>query len=122
MLDRRKNGRSKLYQGGARANKTDDKTAQNHVENAGSAGDQPDAAEFTKVVNYACANRSSKSDPKGVSLVAKMVWWRDTFVRIAFGPDVVDGLPVSDLGERLRQSEEKKLQLQRRIDDLLNRK
>jgi hypothetical protein len=55
---------------------------------------------------------------KGRSFLAKIVWWRDNFIGVAFSeghPDV----PVSDLEERLRKSEKKKRQLQRRIKELI---
>ena len=52
-------------------------------------------------------------------LLARMVWWRDNFVGHAFGSEQRYQLPVSDLEQRLRQSEKKKRQLQRRIDELL---
>lgn len=57
---------------------------------------------------------------KGRSFLAKVVWWRDNFVGVAFrGESPVE--PVSDLAERLRRSEIKKRQLQRQIDKLLER-
>lgn len=52
---------------------------------------------------------------KGRSFLAKIVWWRDNIVGVAF----TDAPPPSDLAERLRRSERKKRQLQRRINDLL---
>ena len=56
---------------------------------------------------------------KGRSFLAKIVWWRDNFVGIAFSPNSAYELPGSDLAERLRRSEKKKRELQRRINDLL---
>jgi hypothetical protein len=55
---------------------------------------------------------------KGRSFLARVIWWRDNFVGVAFRGES-PAPPVSDLAERLRQSEIKKRQLQRRIDDLL---
>ena len=55
---------------------------------------------------------------KGKSFLARIVWWRDNIVGVAF-TDPADQVPVSDLEERLRKSEKKKRQLQRRINDLL---
>ena len=55
---------------------------------------------------------------KGRSFLAKVIWWRDNFVGVAFRGES-PAPPVSDLGERLRQSEIKKRQLQRQIDKLL---
>jgi hypothetical protein len=47
-----------------------------------------------------------------------VVWWRDNFVGLAFSAETPSE-PVSDLEERLRKSEIKKRQLQRRIKELL---
>jgi len=56
---------------------------------------------------------------KGKSFLAKIVWWRDNIVGVAFTDPADQAMPVSDLEERLRKSEKKKRQLQRRINDLL---
>jgi hypothetical protein len=56
---------------------------------------------------------------KGRSFMAKIIWWRDNFVGVAFSPDHSYELPGSDLAERLRRSEKKKRQLQRRIKELI---
>ena len=55
---------------------------------------------------------------KGRSFLARIIWWRDNIVGVAF-TDPADQAPVSDLEERLRKSEKKKRQLQRKINDLL---
>jgi len=55
---------------------------------------------------------------KGRSFLAKVIWWRDNFVGVAFRGES-PAPPVSDLAERLRLSEIKKRQLQRKIDELL---
>jgi hypothetical protein len=56
---------------------------------------------------------------KGRSFLARIVWWRDNLVGIAFSDETAVRAPASDLEERLRISEKKKRQLQRRIDELL---
>jgi len=56
---------------------------------------------------------------KGRSFIAKIIWWRDNFVGVAFSPDHSYELPGSDLAVRLRRSEKKKRQLQRRIKELI---
>ena len=56
---------------------------------------------------------------KGRSFLAKIIWWRDNFVGVAFSSQTPYELPGSDLAERLRKSEQKKRQLQRRIKQLL---
>jgi hypothetical protein len=62
---------------------------------------------------------SLKIARKGRALLANIIWWRDNFVSVAFCSETLIGLPVSDLEKRLRQSEKKKQQLQRRINKLL---
>jgi hypothetical protein len=56
---------------------------------------------------------------KGRSFLAKIIWWRDNFVGVAFSAETPSA-PVSDIEERLRISEMKKRQLQRRIKQLLD--
>ena len=56
---------------------------------------------------------------KGRSFLARIIWLRDNFVGVAFSPEASYELPGSDLAERLRKSEQKKRQLQRRINELL---
>jgi len=56
---------------------------------------------------------------KGRSFLAKIIWWRDNFVGVAFSSETPYELPGSDLADRLRKSEVKKRQLQRRIKELL---
>jgi hypothetical protein len=48
-----------------------------------------------------------------------VIWWRDNFVGVAFRAESPSE-PVSDIEERLRKSEIKKRQLQRRINELLD--
>ena len=57
---------------------------------------------------------------KGHSLLARIIRWRDNFVGLAFSPESPYELPGSDLAERVRQSEKKKRQLQRRIKELID--
>jgi hypothetical protein len=56
---------------------------------------------------------------KGRSFMARVIWLRDNFVGVAFNSDHSYELPGSDLAERLRKSEKKKRQLQRRIKELI---
>ena len=55
----------------------------------------------------------------GRSFLARVIWWRDNFVGVAFSSDTSSELPVSDIEARLRKSEQKKRQLQRRIKELI---
>ena len=58
---------------------------------------------------------------KGCSFFARTMWRRAGRVGLAFRTMTAAGLPAStDLDERLRRSERKKRQLQRRIKDLLD--
>ena len=61
------------------------------------------------------------SPPGSDSILAKIIRWRDNFAEVAFGPETPFEPTVSDLDERLRQSEQKKRQLQSRINALLSR-
>jgi hypothetical protein len=56
---------------------------------------------------------------KGRAFFARIIWWRDNFVGVAFNPESPFELPGSDLAKRLRRSERKKRQLQRRIKELI---
>jgi len=74
--------------------------------------------------NSATSSSCLKTDiadhrPERRSFLARIIWWRDNFVGVAFNSDTSSELPVSDLEERLRKSEQKKRQLQHRINELL---
>jgi hypothetical protein len=69
-------------------------------------------------VRNVCENGARIEDR---SLLSRIIRWRDHFVGVAFSSEDPSKPPVSDLDERLRKSEQKKLQLQRRIDELLGR-
>lgn len=56
---------------------------------------------------------------KGRSFMARVIWLRDNFAGVAFNTEHSYELPGSDLAERLRKSEKKKRQLQRRIKELI---
>jgi hypothetical protein len=77
--------------------------------------------EFEDTVGFSREPISLTIARKGQSLLAKIIWWRDNFIGVAFS-EAPAALPASDLDERLRQSEVKKQQLQRRIDELLNKR
>jgi hypothetical protein len=74
--------------------------------------------EFSNVVSLPKEQMSLRIARKGRSFLAKVIWWRDNFVGVAFRAES-PAEPVSDLEERLRKSEIKKRQLQRRIQELL---
>ena len=70
--------------------------------------------EFSNVVPLLKKDLGLTIARKGRSFLAKVIWWRDNFVGVAFSE-----APVSDLEQRLRNSEKKKRQLQRRIKELI---
>ncbi len=51
---------------------------------------------------------------KGRSFLARIVWWRDNIVGVAFTDPPVESKESSDIEERLRKSEKKKRELQKR--------
>ena len=115
MQDRRQSTRDKVIYGGVaeidERGATRDCVVRNISENGASL-------EFSNVVRLPKEQMSLTIARKGRSFLAKIIWWRDNFVGVAFS-DAAPTLPVSDLDERLRKSEAKKRQLQRRIKQLL---
>jgi hypothetical protein len=116
MLDRRQSARDKVIYGG--------------VAEIGEAGGSRDCVvrnisekganlEFSNVVEPRKEQMSLTIARKGRSFLARIIWWRDNFVGVAFSSEAPSGLPVSDLEERLRKSEQKKRQLQRQINELM---
>jgi hypothetical protein len=114
MLDRRQSARDKVIYGGVaeigERGATRDCVVRNISENGAHV-------EFSNVVNLPTRQMSLTIAKKGRSFLARIIWWRDNFVGVAFNSQTE--LPVSDLAERLRKSEKKKKQLQRRINELL---
>ena len=115
MWDRRESARDKVIYGGVA--EFDDRGSSREciVRNI---SDKGASVEFSNVVNLPREQMSLRIARKGRSFLAKVVWWRDNFVGLAFTDTPSE--PVSDLDERLRKSEIKKRQLQRRIKDLLD--
>jgi hypothetical protein len=116
MLDRRQSARDKVIYGGVaeidEAGTTRDCIVRNISENGASI-------EFSNVIKLPKEKMALTIARKGRSFLARIVWWRDNFVGVAFSSEQPYELPVSDLEERLRKSEKKKRQLQRRIEELL---
>ncbi|SDS04368.1 PilZ domain-containing protein [Bradyrhizobium canariense] len=115
MQDRRQNTRDKVIYGGVaeigEAGTTKDCVVRNISEKGASI-------EFSDGVGLPKEQMSLTIARKGRSFLAKVIWWRDNFVGLAFNAETPSE-PVSDLEERLRKSEAKKRQLQRRINELL---
>jgi hypothetical protein len=117
MLDRREDARDKVFYGGIAEIGERGATRDCIVRNISEKGAH---LEFGNVVNLPKEKLSLAVARKGRSFLARVIWWRDRFVGVAFNPDASFDLPASDLGERLRKSERKKRQLQRRIKELID--
>ena len=115
MRDRRENARDKLIYGGVAEIGENGASRECIVRNI---SDKGASVEFSNVVNLPKKQMSLRIARKGRSFLARVIWWRDNFVGVAFRAET-PAEPVSDLEERLRKSEIKKRQLQRKIDDLL---
>ena len=116
MRDRRESVRDKVMYGGVAEIGEHGATRECIVRNI---SDHGATIEFSNVVRLPKEQMSLRIARKGRSFLAKVIWWRDNFVGVAFRAES-PAAPVSDLGERLRKSEIKKRQLQRKIDELLN--
>jgi hypothetical protein len=116
MLDRRESARDKVICGGVAEIGEGGATKECVVRNISEKGA---SLEFNNVVKLPKQQLPLTIARKGRSFLAKIIWWRDNFVGVAFSPETPAEPPVSDLAERLRKSEQKKRQLQRRIDELL---
>lgn len=112
MPDRRQNARDKVIYGGVA--ESDGTTRDCVVRNISETGA---SVEFKNIIKLPREQMSLTIARKGRSFLARVIWWRDNFVGVAFNSEAE--LPVSDLEERLRKSEKKKRQLQRRIKELI---
>jgi PilZ domain-containing protein len=115
MQERRESVRDKVMYGGVAEIGERGATRECIVRNI---SDRGATIEFSNVDELPREQLSLRIARKGRSFMAKVIWWRDNFVGVAFRAET-PAEPVSDLEERLRKSEIKKRQLQRRIDDLL---
>jgi hypothetical protein len=111
MIERRDTPRDKVIYGGVASVGDRGATRDCVVRNI---SDKGASVEFGSVAGLP-ADLTLTIARKGRSFLAKVVWWGANTVGVAFR-DVPD---ASDLGERLRQSEKKKRELQRRIKILL---
>ena len=115
MRDRRESLLDKVMYGGVAEIDEHGTTRECIVRNI---SDKGATIEFSNVIELPREQLSLRIARKGRSFMAKVIWWRDNFVGVAFRAETTSE-PVSDLEEGLRKSEIKKRQLQRRIDDLL---
>jgi hypothetical protein len=116
MLDRRQSARDKVIYGGVAELGERGATRDCVVRNISEKGAQ---IEFSNVIKLPKEKMSLTIARKGRSFLARVIWWRDNFVGVAFSSERPYELPASDLEQRLRKSEKKKRQLQRRINELL---
>jgi PilZ domain len=116
MLDRRLSARDKVIYGGVAEIGEGGATRDCVVRNISDKGAN---LEFSNVVKLPREQISLRIARKGRSFLARVIWWRDNFVGVAFCPEPPTEFPVSDLAERLRISEIKKRQLERRVKQLL---
>ena len=112
MLDRRQDVRNKVIFGGVAGINESGSTMDCVVRNS----------EYRARVEVDSTARlpdeMSRSIPrKGRSFLAQLIWRQANRVGLAFW-HIASGVPASDLDERLRKSEQKKRQLQRRIKQL----
>jgi hypothetical protein len=118
MQDRRESVREKVMFGGVAEIDERGATRECIVRNI---SDRGATIEFGNVGQLPKEQLSLRIARKGRSFLARVVWWRDNFVGVAFRAES-PAEPVSDLEERLRKSEIKKRQLQRRINELLDQR
>jgi PilZ domain len=114
MQDRRQTAREKVLYGGVATSGEAGTSVPCVVRNI---SDNGASIEFDKAVRPPREQLSLTIARKGRSFLAKVIWFRDNFIGVAFSDEPV--FPKSDLDERLRKSEAKKRQLQRRINELL---
>ena len=117
MLDRRQSARDKVIYGATA--EIDGRAGSRDcvVRNISEKGAR---IEFSSSVRRPEKQISLTIAKKGRAFLASIIWWRDNFVGVAFSPETSSELPVSDLEDRLRKSEQKKQQLQRRIKQILD--
>ena len=113
MQDRRASARDKVLYGGVAEisdSTTMDCVVRNFSEN-GACVELDSSARIPREINLTISR-------KGRSYLARMIWRQANLVGLAFRTMITDAT-ASDLDVRLRRSEKKKRQLQRRIKELL---
>jgi len=114
MQDRRQNVRDKVLLGGVAEIREIGSTVDCVVRNFSERGA---CVEFNAEANLP-EEISLTIKRKGRSYLARMIWRHANRVGLAFQAMVTDA-PVDDLDARLRRSEKKKRELERRINELL---
>jgi hypothetical protein len=114
MLDRRQSARDKVLYGGVAEINERGSTMDCVVRNI---SEQGACVEFDQTVKLP-EQMNLTIARKGRSYLARLVWRQANKIGLAFRMMTSDA-PISDLDERLRRSEIKKRQLQRRIKKLV---
>jgi hypothetical protein len=114
MLDRRQSVRGKVLYGGVAETEERGSTTNCVVRNISEQGAGVEFDSVAKVPEQFTLTIARK----GRSYFARMIWRQANKIGLAFRMMTLD-TPVNDLDERLRKSEIKKRQLQRRINELL---
>ena len=94
MPDRRHNTRSKVIYGGVAKIGDTGATRDCVVRNISETGA---SLEFSNGVPPTREQLSLAIARKGRSFLAKIIWWRDNFIGVAFSGETQPELPVSDL-------------------------
>jgi hypothetical protein len=116
MLDRRRSVRDKVIFGGVATLNDRGSTVDCVVRNISEGGA---CVEFEETAKLPEEMRLTIAR-KGRSFFARMIWRQANKVGLAFRTVAASDVPEStDLDERLRRSEQKKRQLQHRINELL---
>lgn len=114
MQDRRESVRDRVFLGGVAEINERGSTMDCVVRNF---SDNGACVEFNSTVGIP-DQMNLTIERKGRSFLARMIWRQANRVGLAFRAMITDE-PESDLDARLRRSEKKKRQLQRRINELL---
>jgi PilZ domain len=115
MLDRRKSVRDKVLFGGVAAVNGSASTTGCVVRNI---SDDGACIEFESPAKLPDQIRLT-IPRKGRSFQAQEIWRRENKVGYAFRSVTASGTPANDLDKRMRRSEQKQRELQRRIKDLM---
>lgn len=116
MPERRQSARDKVIYGGVAEITESGASKDCVVRNISEHGAH---LEFANEIGLPKTSLRLKIARRGRSFMARIIWLRDNFVGVAFNQEESYELPGSDLAERLRISEKKKRQLQRRIKELI---
>ena len=116
MIDRREVTRDKVMFGGVAAINDRGSTMDCIVRDISEHGARVEFGNTTKFPEQMKLTIARR----GRSFLAKIVWWRANTLGVAFQTESAPNAPVAiDLEERLRRSEKKKRELQRRVKELL---